>query len=51
LAENCYKKALGINHTRAHQDLVQVFYVTNRKKAAYDEMIKLIEKAKNNASP
>ncbi|KAF3331793.1 ethylene-overproduction protein 1 [Carex littledalei] len=50
LAENCYKKALGIKHTRAHQGLARVFYVTNRKKAAYDEMTKLIEKAKNNAS-
>lgn len=50
LAESCYKKALGIKHTRAHQGLARVFYVTNRKKAAYDEMTKLIEKAKNNAS-
>ncbi|KAJ4793112.1 Ethylene-overproduction protein 1 [Rhynchospora pubera] len=50
VAESCYEKALGLKHTRAHQGLARVFYVTNRKKAAYDEMTKLIEKAKNNAS-
>lgn len=49
-AAECYVKALGIKHTRAHQGLARVYYLKNRKKAAYDEMTKLIEKAKNNAS-
>lgn len=49
-AAECYQKALGIKHTRAHQGLARVYYLKNQKKAAYDEMTKLIEKAKNNAS-
>lgn len=49
-AAECYTKALGIKHTRAHQGLARVHYLKNQKKAAYDEMTKLIEKAKNNAS-
>ncbi|XP_020274917.1 ethylene-overproduction protein 1 [Asparagus officinalis] len=49
-AAECYTKALGIKHTRAHQGLARVYYLKNEKKAAYDEMTKLIEKAKNNAS-
>ncbi|XP_009412622.2 ethylene-overproduction protein 1 isoform X1 [Musa acuminata AAA Group] len=49
-AAECYLKALGIKHTRAHQGLARVYYLKNQKKAAYDEMTKLIEKAKNNAS-
>ncbi|XP_072984721.1 ethylene-overproduction protein 1-like [Typha latifolia] len=49
-AAECYLKALGIKHTRAHQGLARVYYLKNQKKSAYDEMTKLIEKAKNNAS-
>lgn len=49
-AAECYLKALDIKHTRAHQGLARVFYLKNQKKAAYDEMTKLIEKAKNSAS-
>ena len=49
-AAECYTKALGIKHTRAHQGLARVYYLKNQKKAAYDEMTMLIEKAKNNAS-
>lgn len=49
-AAACYLKALGIKHTRAHQGLARVYYLKNQKKFAYDEMTKLIEKAKNNAS-
>ncbi|KAI9196712.1 hypothetical protein LWI28_026349 [Acer negundo] len=50
LAENCYTNALDIKHTRAHQGLARVFYLKNQRKAAYDEMTKLIEKAHNSAS-
>ncbi|XP_010937912.2 ethylene-overproduction protein 1 [Elaeis guineensis] len=49
-AAECYLKALDIKHTRAHQGLARVCYLKNQKKAAYDEMTKLIEKAKNSAS-
>ncbi|XP_077214462.1 ethylene-overproduction protein 1-like [Tasmannia lanceolata] len=49
-AEICYHNALGIRHTRAHQGLARVYYLKNQRKAAYDEMTKLIEKARNNAS-
>ncbi|KAK8968428.1 Ethylene-overproduction protein 1 [Platanthera guangdongensis] len=49
-AKECYMKALYIKHTRAHQGLARVYYLKNQKKAAYDEMTKLIEKAINNAS-
>ncbi|KAI0519856.1 hypothetical protein KFK09_007317 [Dendrobium nobile] len=49
-AAECYIKALAIKHTRAHQGLARVYYLKNQKKAAYDEMTKLIERAKNNAS-
>ncbi|KAJ3682851.1 hypothetical protein LUZ60_013078 [Juncus effusus] len=49
-AYECYVKALGIKHTRAHQGLARVYYMQNKKRQAYDEMTKLIEKAKNNAS-
>lgn len=50
LAADCYTSALRIRHTRAHQGLARVHYLRNDKNAAYDEMTKLIEKAKNNAS-
>lgn len=50
LAANCYINALDIKHTRAHQGLARVYYLRNQRKAAYDEMTKLIEKAQNNAS-
>lgn len=49
-AAECYMKALAIKHTRAHQGLARVYYLKNQKKVAYDEMTKLIERAKNNAS-
>ncbi|KAK2361166.1 ethylene-overproduction protein [Trifolium repens] len=50
LAADCYKHALNIKHTRAHQGLARVYHLQNQPKAAYDEMTKLIGKAKNNAS-
>ncbi|XP_021769668.1 ethylene-overproduction protein 1-like [Chenopodium quinoa] len=50
LAADCYMNALNIKHTRAHQGLARVYHVRNQRKAAYDEMTKLIEKARNNAS-
>ncbi|CAH8388604.1 unnamed protein product [Eruca vesicaria subsp. sativa] len=50
LAADCYTNALNIKHTRAHQGLARVYHLKNERKAAYDEMTKLIEKAQNNAS-
>ncbi|KAI4356039.1 hypothetical protein L6164_000092 [Bauhinia variegata] len=50
LAADCYMSALNIKHTRAHQGLARVYHLKNQRKAAYDEMTKLIEKAQNNAS-
>ncbi|KAG5253419.1 ethylene-overproduction protein [Salix suchowensis] len=50
LAADCYMSALEIKHTRAHQGLARVYHLKNQRKAAYDEMTKLIEKARNNAS-
>lgn len=50
LAADCYSKALDIKHTRAHQGLARVYHLKNKRKAAYDEMTKLIEKAQNKAS-
>ncbi|KAF3454883.1 hypothetical protein FNV43_RR05331 [Rhamnella rubrinervis] len=50
LAAECYMNALDIKHTRAHQGLARVYHLKNQRKAAYDEMAKLIEKAENNAS-
>ncbi|KAA8550824.1 hypothetical protein F0562_002508 [Nyssa sinensis] len=50
LAADCYISALKIRHTRAHQGLARVHFLRNDKTAAYDEMTKLIEKARNNAS-
>ncbi|XP_022755558.1 ethylene-overproduction protein 1-like [Durio zibethinus] len=49
-AANCYTNALEIKHTRAHQGLARIYFLRNQRKAAYDEMSKLIEKAHNNAS-
>ncbi|KAL2508076.1 tetratricopeptide repeat (TPR)-containing protein [Forsythia ovata] len=49
-AADCYTSALKIKHTRAHQGLARVYHLKNDKKAAYDEMTKLIEKAQNKAS-
>ncbi|PON85903.1 N-terminal acetyltransferase A, auxiliary subunit [Trema orientale] len=48
-AAGCYKNALDIKHTRAHQGLARVYHLRNQRKAAYDEMTKLIGKAENNA--
>ncbi|MED6136450.1 Ethylene-overproduction protein 1 [Stylosanthes scabra] len=50
LARECYSNALAIRHTRAHQGLARVYHQKNQRKAAYDEMTKLIEKAESNAS-
>ncbi|XP_027334782.1 ethylene-overproduction protein 1 isoform X3 [Abrus precatorius] len=50
LAADCYMNALNIKHTRAHQGLARVYHLKNHRKAAYDEMTKLIEKAQYNAS-
>ncbi|RDY03655.1 ETO1-like protein 1, partial [Mucuna pruriens] len=50
LAEDCYIKALKIQHSRAHQGLARVHFLKNDKAAAYKEMTNLIEKARNNAS-
>lgn len=50
LAADCYISALKIRHTRAHQGLARVHFLKNDRNAAYDEMTKLIEKARNNAS-
>ncbi|CAH9142167.1 unnamed protein product [Cuscuta epithymum] len=49
-AINCYMNALDIKHTRAHQGLARVYHLKNETQAAYDEMTKLIEKARDNAS-
>ncbi|KAF8396963.1 hypothetical protein HHK36_018600 [Tetracentron sinense] len=49
-AADCYLNALNIRHTRAHQGLARVYHLKNQRKPAYDEMTKLIEKARNNAS-
>ncbi|KAL2250373.1 UNVERIFIED_CONTAM: Ethylene-overproduction protein 1 [Sesamum indicum] len=49
-AVDCYMNALNIKHTRAHQGLARVYHLQNQRKAAYDEMSKLIEKARDNAS-
>ncbi|CAN6824447.1 ethylene-overproduction protein 1 [Brassica napus] len=50
LAADCYTNALNIKHTRAHQGLARVYHLKHQRKWAYDEMTKLIEKARNNAS-
>ncbi|RVW65754.1 Ethylene-overproduction protein 1 [Vitis vinifera] len=50
LAADCYMNALDIKHTRAHQGLARVCHLKNQRKAAYNEMTKLIDKARNNAS-
>ncbi|KAG1334025.1 ETO1-like protein 1 [Cocos nucifera] len=50
LAAERYTSALNIWHTRAHQGLARVHFLKNDRNAAYEEMTKLIEKAKNNAS-
>ncbi|KAG4923618.1 hypothetical protein JHK87_049158 [Glycine soja] len=50
LAKECYKNALAIRHTRAHQGVARIYHQKNQRKAAYDEMTKLIEKAESNAS-
>lgn len=50
LAADCYICALKIQHTRAHQGLARVLFLKNNRNAAYEEMSKLIEKARSNAS-
>ncbi|CAI9782361.1 unnamed protein product [Fraxinus pennsylvanica] len=49
-ATDCYMNALNIKHTRAHQGLARVYHLKNQRNAAYDEMTKLIEKARYSAS-
>lgn len=49
-AADCYMNALNIKHTRAHQGLARVYHLKNQRNAAYDEMTKLIEKARYSAS-
>lgn len=49
-AVDCYMNALNIKHTRAHQGLARVYHLKSLRKSAYDEMTKLIEKARYNAS-
>ncbi|EXB37965.1 Ethylene-overproduction protein 1 [Morus notabilis] len=49
-AANCYKNALDIKHTRAHQGLARVYHLRNQRKVAHEEMTKLIGRAQNNAS-
>ncbi|KAK7300903.1 hypothetical protein RJT34_11754 [Clitoria ternatea] len=50
LANECYKNALAIRHTRAHQGLARVYHQKNQREAAYEEITKLIEKAEGSAS-
>ncbi|KAL3719927.1 hypothetical protein ACJRO7_004848 [Eucalyptus globulus] len=50
LAATCYTNALHIKHTRAHQGLARLYHLKNQRKAAYDEMTKLIDKAHYKAS-
>jgi tetratricopeptide (TPR) repeat protein len=49
-AAECYSNALKIGHTRAHQGLARVHFLRNDRNKAYEELTKLIEKARNNAS-
>ncbi len=50
LAADCYVSALKIRHTRAHQGLARVYALQGDRKSAHEEMTRLIEKARNNAS-
>lgn len=50
LAADQYVNALKIRHTRAHQGLARVYALQGDRKAAHEEMTRLIEKARNNAS-
>ena len=50
LAADCYVSAIKIKHTRANQGLARVYHLKNDRRAAYDEMKKLIDKAQNKAS-
>ncbi|KAL3358754.1 hypothetical protein AABB24_015717 [Solanum stoloniferum] len=50
LAADCYVRALEIKHTRAHQGLARVYHLKSDQKSAYEEMTKLIDKARNKAS-
>ncbi|CAN1820540.1 Ethylene-overproduction protein 1 [Linum perenne] len=49
-AADCYQSALNLKHTRAHQGLARVYRKQIDRKAAYDEMTKLIEIARSNAA-
>lgn len=50
LAADCFMNAINIKHTRAHEGLAKVYHLKNQRKAAYDEMTKLIEKALKKAT-
>ncbi|KAG6554555.1 hypothetical protein Mapa_003934 [Marchantia paleacea] len=50
LAADRYVSALKIRHTRAHQGLARVHHLQGDRKSAHEEMTRLIEKARNNAS-
>ncbi|CAI0426206.1 unnamed protein product [Linum tenue] len=50
LATDCFTRALSLKHTRAHQGLARVFHMKEDEKAAYEEMTKLIMKARTSAS-
>jgi hypothetical protein len=50
LAADRYVSALEIRHTRAHQGLARVHHLQGDRKSAHEEMTKLIEKARSNAS-
>lgn len=50
LAAACYTNALDIKHTRAHQGLARLYHLKGQRKAAYDEMTQLIDKAHYMAS-
>ncbi|CAM6086672.1 unnamed protein product [Calypogeia fissa] len=50
LAADRYVSALKIRHTRAHQGLARVHHLQGDRKSAHEEMTKLIEKARSNAS-
>ncbi|KAM3291902.1 hypothetical protein P3S67_020191 [Capsicum chacoense] len=45
-AIDCYTNALNIKHTQAYQGLARVYHLKEQRKLAYDEVTKLIEKAK-----
>ncbi|KAJ7552625.1 hypothetical protein O6H91_06G062200 [Diphasiastrum complanatum] len=49
-AAECYRNAIALGHTLAHQGLAEVYSSQGQRKLAHQEMTKLIQKAKNKAS-